>query len=189
MLIHRSIEMCTLSDFSDHPSLQAPFAMLFLFDTDKTPKNEQYIKAIHTFDPGLDSIPELCKDPLGKPYLKDSPLHISFTDCENLRIVGISALSIGIDLEKVRSIRWERILKRFIHPDETAAIHNDKDFFSLWTAKESYVKYTGKGITDGYGSFSVYSLPEHIMTSEMEPDWFLSVCTPHECCIKLMDMR
>ncbi|MEG1505602.1 MAG: 4'-phosphopantetheinyl transferase superfamily protein, partial [Lachnospiraceae bacterium] len=30
-----------------------------------------------------------------------------------------------------------------------------KDFFSVWAAKESYVKFTGQGIWDGLASFSV----------------------------------
>ena len=52
----------------------------------------------------------------------------------------------------------ERIARRFFHPEEYRYLEqlgfSTEAFFSLWTAKESYVKYTGEGISSLYSSFS-----------------------------------
>ena len=32
-------------------------------------------------------------------------------------------------------------------------------FFEIWTAKEAYMKYTGKGFAEGFKSFSVFGVP------------------------------
>lgn len=189
MLIHRPIDICPPSEIPCFSTVHSPFTVLFLFDTDKSPKEQHYPQAMQLFDPSLSALPVLLKDPKGKPYLDPSKYHISITDCHNLRIIGLSDQPLGIDLERIRPMHWEKIIKRFFHTEETKTIHDERDFFSLWTAKESYVKYTGNGITDDYAAFSVFSLPEHILTSPFESDFYLSICSQTECNIVLIDMR
>ena len=53
-------------------------------------------------------------------------------------------------------------------------------FFEIWTAKEAYMKYTGRGFSEGFRSFSVFCLPEvDIETGRFDgaPNIVFSVCT------------
>lgn len=64
---------------------------------------------------------------------------------------------LGIDLQDLRPCKKEAIARRFFHPLEQSFLekNNWKPFFSVWAAKESYVKLTGEGITDRFSRFSV----------------------------------
>ena len=70
----------------------------------------------------------------GKPAFADLPgLHFSISHC-----------------------RQEAITRRFFHPREQAWLTQYPEaFFSLWTAKESVVKWSGKGIGEDFSRFSV----------------------------------
>lgn len=63
----------------------------------------------------------------------------------------------GLDIQLMREKGVCSVAKRFFHPEEYRYLQETgfSDFFSLWTAKESYVKFTGEGITDGFSAFSV----------------------------------
>lgn len=94
----------------------------------------------------------------GKPYFENAPfLHFSVSHSDTLWALALSTLPIGIDAQYCRTCDKAGIAKRFFHPIEQAVLEKDgyNSFFRIWTAKESYVKYTGAGITDNYSSFSV----------------------------------
>ena len=96
----------------------------------------------------------------GKPYLKDAGV------CFNLSHAGSYAVCAvgpdpGCDIEKIRPVR-EDVARRFFHPEEFALLQAEPDaavrerlFFRLWTLKESYIKATGKGLSQPLGSFCV----------------------------------
>ena len=87
-------------------------------------------------------------------------LHFSVSHSGRLWACAAGTQPIGIDLERYREgCPAEAIARRFFHPEEYVYLKNhgfsSDSFFPLWTAKESYVKYTGEGISDLYSSFSV----------------------------------
>ncbi|MHB1314162.1 MAG: 4'-phosphopantetheinyl transferase family protein [Christensenellales bacterium] len=93
-----------------------------------------------------------------KPYFENALfLHFSVSHSDGLWILALSTLPVGIDAQHHRACDKKGIASRFFHPKEQALLENDQytSFFRIWTAKESYVKYTGAGITDDYASFSV----------------------------------
>ncbi|MCF0122476.1 MAG: 4'-phosphopantetheinyl transferase superfamily protein [Lachnospiraceae bacterium] len=116
----------------------------------------------------------------GKPYFKKhSEFFLSITHSGEYWACALSNLQVGIDLqmhilregetEYAAGMRYANLAKRFFHEKEANYVQakaSYKKFFRIWAAKESYVKYTGKGIDDEFGSFSVIpesenSLPEY----------------------------
>lgn len=87
----------------------------------------------------------------GKPYCKKK-VYFNISYSNNIFVIAISNREIGIDVEEIRTCMSSGlIIKRFFSKNEQEYINNgDKDkerrFFELWTKKEAYVKYTGKGI-------------------------------------------
>ena len=121
----------------------------------------------------------ICRTPRGKPYFPDLPeLYVSVTHSGSYCIVALAPCTIGIDLQTHQRFhnesapeanqRYLRLSKRFFHPEEHAYVEQDpvERFFTVWCAKESYVKYTGTGLDDSLWTYSV--LPN---TMEEFPRW------------------
>ena len=103
----------------------------------------------------------------GKPYLANTNLNIFFnishtSDCV---ICAISDNEVGVDIEKIGEVP-EDIIDDVLSKKEKNSLslldktENSKRarlFFSFWTQKEAYVKYTGKGIIEGLNEIDTYS--------------------------------
>ncbi len=95
---------------------------------------------------------------LGKPYFDcASAPCFSLSHSGEMWGAAFAPGSVGFDLERVRPRAWENIARRYFHPleREMALACGEAAFFSVWTAKESYVKYLGTGIDDAFSAFSV----------------------------------
>ncbi len=94
----------------------------------------------------------------GKPYVKELPdVHFSITHSGGYWACAVGDCEVGLDLQEVRDRETDKIAQRFFRPSEIAWL-KDKDvgeFFRIWAMKESYIKYTGKGLTEGLDYFSV----------------------------------
>ncbi|MCI8464356.1 MAG: 4'-phosphopantetheinyl transferase superfamily protein [Lachnospiraceae bacterium] len=99
----------------------------------------------------------------GKPYFPEQPdLHFSISHSGDFWVCAFSERPVGVDIQKhvkragesqtQAAARLARMAERFFHPEETAWVmeYPYKRFFQIWTAKESYVKYTGEGIGAGF---------------------------------------
>ncbi len=93
----------------------------------------------------------------GRPYLEGRALELSISHSGELWGCALSKDPVGLDIQLVREKGIRSVAKRFFHPEEYRYLQQTgfSDFFSLWTAKESYVKFTGEGITDNFSAFSV----------------------------------
>ena len=118
----------------------------------------------------------------GKPYFTDSSLFLSATDSDRYYLVAISDRPVGIDLQIQKKVRAEALSSRYFHPQEQEWIRNapaemqlDR-FYTVWTAKEAYVKYTGQGIDESFGKFSVFSVPEAISVGLFDEKFTLAIC-------------
>ena len=80
---------------------------------------------------------EILRTKNGKPYLKKGELQFSLTHTEGLTAVAVGAQQVGLAAEKRKPRKLDSLLSR-LTPEE-----QDEDFYALWTAKESYVKYLG----------------------------------------------
>ncbi|MEG2001093.1 MAG: 4'-phosphopantetheinyl transferase superfamily protein, partial [Evtepia sp.] len=93
----------------------------------------------------------------GKPYFPLAPqVQFSITHSGRFWCCAFSDTVIGLDLQIHRPCRKESISKRFFCADEDdflkAHHYDDKYFFDLWAAKESFFKYTGTGLRAGLSS-------------------------------------
>ncbi|MDR0874824.1 MAG: 4'-phosphopantetheinyl transferase superfamily protein [Clostridiales Family XIII bacterium] len=120
-----------------------------------------------------DGSPAFVYGPHGKPFFADpslTGLYFSLSHTTGACVCAVSDAPVGCDIErpKIRDMqedRFVKIAKRFFAPDEAERIMHDPvhAFFPIWTKKEAFVKWTGKGIAEGLSSFSVFDLPERIV--------------------------
>lgn len=94
------------------------------------------------------SQPQLSYGPQGKPFLPGGP-HFSISHSRGQVALAVSDAPLGLDVEVVRPF-LEKLPQRIFSPQELrwfqARFSTQVDFFTLWTLKESYYKYTGTGI-------------------------------------------
>ena len=85
----------------------------------------------------------------GKPEI--SGLNFNISHSKNFVICSVSENPVGCDIEKIRSIK-SGFEKRFFTQNEVCYLDKFsgeeklKQFFRLWTMKESYMKFTGEGM-------------------------------------------
>lgn len=94
-----------------------------------------------------------------KPFLKNHPtIHFNLSHAGDWILCGIGDVSLGVDIELITDIDLN-IAKRFFNEYEYKYLlsrpkeEQKKDFFHLWTLKESYVKEVGKGLGMALDSF------------------------------------
>ena len=123
----------------------------------------------------------------GKPYLQDyENWHFNISHTNEMMIIGISDKPIGVDIEKIRNADF-RIAKQFFTEKENLYIHafnekQDKRFFEIWTKKESYLKYTGYGLTVPLKSLDVCDYYHMFTTLEYE-NFIITICNDNKLSI------
>lgn len=87
----------------------------------------------------------------------DLNLHISVSHSGSLFVCLIGESPLGIDIQLERRINAEKICRRYFTPEEIryADDNGSAGFFELWTRKEAYSKYTGKGLQEIMSGVSV----------------------------------
>lgn len=141
----------------------------------------------------------------GKPYLQDKSFGLqewqlpwfNLSHAGNYAVCAVSDKEIGIDIEKMRdNIKVTDLAKRFFSKEEQQAIldcpaeQKLELFTKIWTAKESYFKYTGEGLTRDLGMCSV-DLKQGMITDNqtgvkcncktwVEENYFISICFGNE---------
>jgi 4'-phosphopantetheinyl transferase len=117
-------------------------------------------------------------DARGKPFLAGHPdFHFSVSHTAGLLVIAVADREVGVDAEKMRPVR-RKIADRFFTPHECDCITSEESFFTVWTRKEAYLKYTGTGIRVPLASFDVMdgSLPVRIDSFVWE-GYVISCCT------------
>lgn len=115
----------------------------------------------------LYNIPEeeivFAKGEHGKPYSLNVPVHFSVSHSQKYTVVAISNEPIGVDTEVIREFSaivahktFNADEKMYIAGDTDFRKHKDmeKAFYEIWTGKEAYIKYTGKGLSAGINALS-----------------------------------
>lgn len=115
----------------------------------------------------------------GKPELpKEYGLYFNLSHSGKYAVCAISDHNIGTDIQIHQGER-ENLARRFFHPEEQEYLKTAADpvrcFYDLWCLKESYIKYTGRGLGTGLDRFSVIPLYLH---KELRID---GACCTGEC--------
>lgn len=106
--------------------------------------------------------PVFSKDENGKPVLQNKEAHFSISHSKSFVACAVDSKPVGIDIEELRPIPAQLIKrvctceeKEFINSNGEALSPSEvKKFLQVWTAKEAYLKYTGKGLGGGLQSVS-----------------------------------
>lgn len=136
----------------------------------------------------------------GKPHYTDYPQwHFNISHSADWVILGFSDGEIGIDIEKPKPVNY-RLARRFFSEEENEKLetleepHKLRYFFDLWTLKESYLKYLGKGLTKPLNTFTIHDsggrfflkhdqdhVPEvHFQQFDVAEDYKAALCTEAE---------
>ena len=139
----------------------------------------------------IEEMPEILRDDLGKPYLKEGTLQFNLSHSGEYLAIAISESPVGIDIQGPKTIR-EGTFKKVVQPQEAVLIgsERERDFLRLWTLKESFVKAEGKGLRiplkdyyfekengcyfvnyDGQRAAWTFNIEETLVA-----DYFVSVC-------------
>lgn len=94
-----------------------------------------------------------------KPYFENAPeIHFNISHSETMVTVAFSDNEIGIDIEKIKNSDL-KIAERFFAEEEynhiLSAENQSKEFYRLWTLKESFMKVTGLGLSLPLNKFCI----------------------------------
>lgn len=114
---------------------------------------------------GID-IPVLSRNQYGKPFLCNRPdIHFSVSHCPLGCGYAISNHPVGFDIQDIRPYNPE-IARRCCSNNELAELPQANDpsvlFTQMWTMKESYVKMTGFGLSQGLKTIDTTLLRDKI---------------------------
>ena len=95
----------------------------------------------------IDICPEIMRDEMGKPYLKEQKVHFNVSHSGEYLAVAVSEKPVGVDIQETKSIK-DGMYRKVVQTQEQVLIGEERqrDFLRLWTLKESFVKAEGKGL-------------------------------------------
>ena len=110
------------------------------------------------------AVPEILRLHRGKPCFAGDPgIHFSVSHSGDFVAVAFGSVPLGIDLQQHKRhgsdalVRNQKLASHYFHPLEQQLVENDlwEGFFRVWTAKESFVKRTGRGIDHGFSQICI----------------------------------
>ena len=84
----------------------------------------------------------------GKPYFANFDVEFSVSNTGPMWMCLFDRKPCGIDIQEVKSCKHESIAERHFSKAEFEYVKlwGEEGFFDIWTAKEAFGKYTGKGL-------------------------------------------
>lgn len=131
----------------------------------------------------------------GKPCIMDrEDVFFNLSHSGRYVVIAWGNTEVGVDVQKQDpSVNTRAIAERFFSPEELSFVRQDPSrFYEIWTGKESYLKYTGKGLREDLRSFSVLSPPPGLRYHHctLEGGYSLSLCTTEEdYTLEILDVR
>ncbi len=126
---------------------------------------------------------ELSHDEKGRPILLQNEckdIYVSISHSHGLCLAAVSDEMIGADIEYIldRGNKLVALASRFFTAEEHEYVKGNplQRFYEIWTAKESYQKYTGMGFSLPMSSFSVL---EHKLafTHFLHEGYYITICS------------
>ncbi len=129
------------------------------------------------------------KEQGGKPKLLQNGLFFNLAHAQEMAVCVISDQQVGVDVERRDRLEGKeqsrklQIAKKILTPEEwklwEKAGCQTEELISVWTKKESYVKMTGKGLTENLTTVDTLSnaFYQQILVDD---GYVISVCTALE---------
>ena len=114
----------------------------------------------------------------GKPYV-DEDVHLSVSHSGEHFVCLISEKPVGVDIQKARRADMTKISRRYFTREECdyADEAGSEGFFLLWTRKEAYCKYTGRGLEEILKGTSVLNREDvEFFDFQLEKGLYCSCC-------------
>ncbi len=90
----------------------------------------------------------------GKPVLAGAELEFSCARSDDLAVIAVATVPVGVDVERVRGGGWTRAAaQRVLSGSELQWVESargeerDRRFYRAWTRKEAWAKVDGSGLT------------------------------------------
>lgn len=102
----------------------------------------------------------------GKPYLFQYPdIHFNISHSGNVAVCAVGRRALGVDVELVRPVKlpsFRRVLTQGEQQrlERCSGEERDREFFRIWTLKESYAKALGVGLGLDFTSVEFQLWPE-----------------------------
>ncbi|MCR5784546.1 MAG: 4'-phosphopantetheinyl transferase superfamily protein [Eubacterium sp.] len=107
----------------------------------------------------------------GKPVLLNSNISFNFSHTEGMVLLAVSDnSSVGADVEKVTDPRLS-VMKKIFHPAEISYVNIASEdetasrFYEIWTKKEAYGKFLGKGLFSDIQNINSLSLSHNFIST------------------------
>lgn len=117
----------------------------------------------------------------GKPFVSDVPgFHFNLSHSGRYVVLAYGDREVGVDVQQHTAGNTDALARRWFSPEEYAYAEGSRQrFYEIWTAKESYVKYLGKGLCMDLRAVSVLNPGpdlcfQHISLSD---DYSLCFCS------------
>lgn len=126
---------------------------------------------------------EISRGSYGKPYMSNcKDFFYSLSHSGEWVICAVDDMETGVDIQEVGEPKMA-VAKRFYANEEYDRLFNsafDKsrqtaDIYRMWTAKESCVKLTGRGIGAGISKYVTDSAYTHIMDIEEDCQFYMKL--------------
>jgi len=127
---------------------------------------------------GITDIVEFSYAKNRKPFLRNFPkIHFNLSHSQDVAACVISDVEVGVDVQQIRNVK-ENVAKRVLTDkefDEYKSAQSQNEYFcKIWTIKESFLKWSGQGITTELRDIEAETLTD-IETFRGE-NYFCSVC-------------
>ncbi len=137
------------------------------------------------------------KNEFGKPYVKGrNDFYYNLSHSGTYVAIAFGNAEVGVDIQRHRDGTDMRLIAErcFTHDEKEyvwqSARQSEERFYEIWTGKESYLKYVGKGLRENMRSFSVLDRKREIRLLHPAEGYSLSLCTAdREYTFELSDIR
>lgn len=144
----------------------------------------------------------ISKNEYGKPYFSDyNDIYFNISHCANMVVCCVDSNNIGIDVEYIKTFNkyaFNKVLSECEKYQVNKAINKNKEFFRLWTLKESFVKNIGIGISYPLKNIVFKLTDKNIISNQnknfiqyiIEDKFVISVCKNNNTinCVKYISM-
>ncbi len=140
---------------------------------------------------------------MGKPYFKNNERAFNISHSGTLAAAALVTdgnYPVGIDIEEINTSRnIKQIAKRFFLDKEikqfSAEGYSLESFYTLWTAKEAYVKLCGKSLATSIRELDVLSIQDRgevsfvrFFLTHNDNNYILTVASPIQTDVKITDI-